>query len=83
MSALTEKEEARTNALGVLHIVLIVLSVCGAGCVAYLPSAVSTNPVGTLYERPVDVVSGHSSEYYILGRVPQDIQDVIEKGRLG
>jgi len=33
----------------------------------YLPTAVSTNPVGTNYEKPVDVVSGKSSAYYLFG----------------
>lgn len=36
-----------------------------AGCIHYYPAAVSTNPVGTNYEKPVDVVSGQSSAFYI------------------
>ena len=41
-----------------------------AGCVHYLPAAVSTNPIGSKYEKPVKVVTGVSRAYYIGGIGP-------------
>ena len=45
---------------------LIVFSLLFSGCIRHVPTMISTTSIGDKYERPVQVVSGKSSAFYVL-----------------